>query len=314
MKAFIAERYGGPEVMHLGEMPDPVARKGSVVVSVRTSSINPVDWKIRAGKLRLLSGFRFPRALGTDYAGVIHSVGPGVTGWNVGDEVYGLSVTALGRPGAHAERVVIPAGDLRRKPPDLGFDIAATLPVAGLTALNCLRLCGDLAGKHVLVNGASGGVGHMAVQIAVARGARVTAVCGTANTAFVSGLGATEVIDYKIRDFTKDGVTFDAVVDAYGFLGFGKARPALAAKGVYVTTMGLPDVFLLGLYRRLVGGPQLRIGNVRTQPSDYADIEALVRTGALRPVVTQSYPLARAAEAFAASEAGGVPGKIILTI
>ncbi|MBI5546112.1 MAG: NADP-dependent oxidoreductase [Deltaproteobacteria bacterium] len=314
MRAFVAERYGGPEVMHLGELAEPSPGKGQVVVAVRASTVNPVDWKVRAGQLRLLSGSRFPRALGTDFAGVVHSLGTGVTGWAVGEAVYGLTVTALGRPGAHAERLAVPASDLRRKPETLPFEQAATLPVAALTALHGLRLCGELAGKAVLVNGATGGVGHFALQIARARGARVTAVCSAPHAARAAELGAADVLDYRARDFTREAARFDVIYDAYAKLGFGAASRALTPKGRYVTPLGLPGVVLRSLFQNLLGGKRLLIGNVRTKPEDYAEIEELVRSGAVRPLIDRVLPLDQAAEAFAALERGGVAGKIVLRI
>jgi len=284
MKAFVIDGYGGPERMHPGDLPDPSPCKGEVVVDVVASSVNPVDWKIRAGQLRLISGSRFPRALGTEFAGVVHALGAGVTGFAVGDPVYGLSVTAMGRPGAHAERLAVPASALRRKPKDLPFVEAAVLPVAALTALNGLRLCRDLAGKAVLVNGATGGVGHFAVQIAKARGAsRVAAVCSAAKADFARGLGADVVFDYRTDGLARSGERFDVVYDAFGHLGFGAACRLMAPRGAYVTPLGLPVTFLRSLWQNLVGRRRLIIGNVRTEPEDYAALEAMYVEGTLRP-------------------------------
>lgn len=231
MKAFVARQYGTAEVMHLGELPEPVAAKGEVVVAVVASTVNPVDYKVRSGELRPISGRRFPRALGTEFSGTVAALGAGVSGWSIGDAVYGMAVTALGRDGAHAERVAVPAEALRRKPSELSFDLAATLPVAGLTALHGLRLCEDLKGKSLLINGATGGVGHFALQIAHHRGARVTAVCSAANAALAKRWGADEVLDYKAGDITQGNRRFDAIYDAHGHLGFGNARKILTPQG-----------------------------------------------------------------------------------
>lgn len=314
MKAFVADRYGGPEVMRLGDLPEPVAVKGGVVVAVRATSINPVDWKIRAGDLRLLSGVEFPRVLGTEFAGVVHAVGAGVTGWAVGDEVYGLTVTALGHPGAHAERTVVPAGALRRKPASLSFEQAVVLPVAGLTALSGIRLCGDLAGREVLVIGATGGVGHFFLQMARACGARVTAVCSARNAAHATVLGAADVLDYRARDFSREPSRFDVVYDAYGQPGFGVGQRVLKPRGLWVTPLGTPGVYARSLVQGLLGGRRLRVGNVRSRPEDYARIEAMLASGAVRPLIDRVLPLDQAAEAFAICEAGGVPGKVVLRV
>lgn len=314
MKAYLADRYGGLEVMRLGELPEPVAGKGEAVVAVIATSVNPIDWKLRAGMLRFLPGARFPRAFGTEFSGVIHELGPGVQGWAVGDPVYGISVTALGRQGSHAERVAVPASALRRKPEALSHDDAATLTVAALTALNGLRLCGDLAGKSVLVNGATGGVGHFAVQIAKAKGARVTAVCSAANAPFARELGADAVLDYRVDDVTKRDDKFDVVFDAHGHLGFGAACQVLTPQGRYATPLGEPRVQLRSLVQNLFGRRKLLIGNVRSEPQDYAEIEGLVASGAVHPHIAREFPLDQAHEAFALQEKGGVPGKVVVRV
>jgi NADPH:quinone reductase-like Zn-dependent oxidoreductase len=318
MKAFVADQYGTAEVMHLGQLPEPKAAKGEVVVAVVASSVNPVDYKVRAGELRPISGRRFPRALGTEFSGTVAVLGPGVSGWSIGDAVYGMAVTALGRDGAHAERVAVPAEALRRKPSDLSFDLAATLPVAGLTALHGLRLCGDLKAKSLLINGATGGVGHFALQIAHHRGARVTAVCSAANAALATRWGASEVIDYRARDITKEKRHFDAIYDAHGHLGFANARKILSQQGIYVTPLGLPSVLAQSLWQslrhRLGAGQQLLIGNVRSLPEDYAELEALIRAGAVQPHVSLTLPLTEAAAAFEACERGGLAGKAVIKV
>lgn len=315
MKAFLIDGYGGPERMRQGDLPSPTPAKGEVVVDVVASSVNPVDWKIRAGQLRFISGRRFPRALGTEFSGVVHALGSGVSGWAVGDPVYGLSVTAMGRSGAHAERVAVPADALRRKPQDLPFVEAATLPVAALTALNGLRLYGDLAGKAVLVNGATGGVGHFAVQIAKARGAaRVAATCSAAKADFARGLGADVVFDYRQDDLARSSERFDVVYDAFGHLGFGEACRFLAPRGAYVTPLGLPLTLLRSVVQNRVGRRRLLVGNVRTEPEDYEAIETMIAAGAVRPRIERVVPLERAAEAFAALEGGGVAGKVAIQV
>lgn len=314
MRAFLADRYGGPEVMRLGDLPEPVAGKDEVVVAVAASSVNPVDWKLRSGMLRFLPGARFPRAYGTEFSGVIHALGPEVQGWNLGEPVYGMSVTALGRQGSHAERVAVPASALRRKPPTLTHEQAGTLSVAALTALHGLRLAGDLSGKSVLVNGATGGVGHFAVQIARARGARVTAVCSAANAETARQLGAHVVLDYRTHNFLGGADRFDVIYDAHGHLDFSKARRAMTPRGCYVTPLGMPLVTLRSLVQNLLGRQKLHIGNVRAEPRDYAEIEAMIASGAVRPLIGKVFTLEQAAEAFAAQERGGVAGKVVVVV
>jgi NADPH:quinone reductase-like Zn-dependent oxidoreductase len=313
MRAFYATRYGGPEVMQLGELPDPQARAGQVLVAVEAASINPVDWKVRGGAMRLLSG-RPPKVLGTDLAGKVAAVGPGVTGLAAGDRVHGTTRMMLGTQGSHAELVAVPARQLAPVPADLSWEEAAALPVAALTALQGLRRCGDLSGKAVLVLGATGGVGHLAVQAARAAGARVTAVCSGKNAAVARALGAEEVLDYRKEDFRRAGRRWDVVFDAHAGTGFAGAAPALAERGSYVTTLPGPGPFLRQAWQRLVGGKQVVFANLRDQPADYAELARLLASGALKPMVTAVFPLARAAEAFAAVENGGTAGKVVIRV
>jgi len=197
MKALQIKAYGGPEVMQIGELPEPDPKRGQVVVAIRAASVNPVDWKVRAGEMKFITGRTFPKTLGSDFAGVVERVGAGVKDPSVGARVYGITPVMMRKPGAHAERLAVACKRLRRMPDGMSFELAAALSVAGLTALKGLRECGDLHGKMVLINGGTGGVGHFAVQIAKARGATVTAVCSERNAGRARSFGADVVIDYR---------------------------------------------------------------------------------------------------------------------
>ena len=315
MKAFYATAWGGPEVMRYGDLPDPIPRPGEVRVAVRASSINPVDWKIRDGMARFLPGQRLPRPLGTDFAGVVESLGEGATGVAVGDRVYGVSVTMLGHAGAHAELLTVAAGKARRMPDGLSFVEAASLPVAALTALNGLRLAGERAGKRVLVNGATGGVGHFAVQMARARGATVTAVCSAGNAARARALGAAKVIDYRAEDFTAGAERYDLVFDAHAGVSFGRAARVLAPGGAYARTLPTPGLMVRGLVSSLL--PAVGRGfvaNMRGEPEDHDELERLLASGKVKPIVARVLPLAEGAKGFALAEAGGVVGKVVLQV
>jgi len=313
MKAFYAERYGGPAVMRLGEQPDPLPRAGEVLVAVRAASVNPVDWKVRASGLHGLSG-RPPKILGTDFAGTVTALGPGTPGPAVGAAVVGTTRMMFRAQGCHAALVAVPAKQVAAMPPGLSAEEAAALPVAGLTALVGLGRCGDLAGKAVVVVGATGGVGHLAVQIARARGARVTAVCSAPNAERARGFGAEDVLDYRAGDFTRGGRRWDVVFDAFGQVGFAAASRVLTARGVYATTLGGPRAFIRLAWQRVVGGKQLALANMRDRPEDHAELARLVASGAVRPALARVFPLEQAAEAFALAEGGGVVGKVVLRV
>jgi NADPH:quinone reductase-like Zn-dependent oxidoreductase len=314
MKAFMAKSYGGPEVMSIGEMPDPTPRRGEVVVLVKASSINPVDWKVRSGAMRVLTGPHFPKVYGGDLAGIVGQLGPDVTGLAVGDKVYGFTPIMFRKQGALAEKVAVAVKRLRPLPASLSLEQAAAIPAVALTAHAGLRQCGDLSGTAVIVNGATGGVGHFAVQLAKAAGARVTAVCSGKNAERAKALGAERVIDYKTQDFTREAERYDVVFDAYGALGFDAASRALSETGIYVTTLANPGLVVRLIWRKLVGGKQIAFANMRDKPEDYAAIEQHLVAGRVAPIVDHVFPLDRSAEAFAMAEAGGTVGKIVVTV
>jgi len=311
MKAFFATRYGGPGVMRLGELPDPSPGAGEVLVAVKAASVNPVDWKVRNSGNRLVSG-RPPKVLGTDFSGLVAALGAGVSGIAVGSAVYGTTRMMFGAQGSHAEQVAVPAKRIVPVPAGLSFEEAAALPVAALTALNGLRQCGELQGKAVVVVGATGGVGHLAVQIARARGARVTAVSSARNADRARALGAEDVVDYGREDFTRGNRRWDVVFDAHGGLAFPGA--VLSERGVFATTVPRVATVLGLLWHRLAGGRQIALANLRDRPEDYAELSRLLASGAVRPVVGRVFPLEQAAEAFAALEAGGIVGKVVIRV
>jgi NADPH:quinone reductase-like Zn-dependent oxidoreductase len=315
MKAFYATAWGGPEVMRYGDLPDPAPRRGEVRVAVHASSINPVDWKLRGGMARFLPGQTLPRPFGTDFAGVVESLGEGVAGIAVGERVYGIVVTMMGHAGAHAERVTVAAAKVRRMPEGLSFVEAASLPVAALTALNGLRLAGSRAGGRVLVSGATGGVGHFAVQMARSRGAVVTAVCSAGNAERARALGAAKVIDYRSEDFTAGSERYDFVFDAHAGASYGRAARVLAPGGAYARTLPAPGLMVRGFLSSVL--PTVGRGfvaNMRGEPSDYAELERLLASGQVKPIVAQVLPLSEGAKGFALAEAGGVVGKVVLEV
>ena len=314
MKAFVARSYGGPEVMGLAAIADPVPQRGEVVVEVHASSVNPLDWMLRNGVVHARSDGSFPKVFGADFAGTVEAVGEGVTRFVRGTAVYGNASPMVGGQGAHAERLAVTADRIHRMPPGLSYEEAAALPVAGLTALDGLRQCGDVRGKTVLVNGATGGVGHLAVQIARARGAMVTAVCGAAHAGQIRDLGAAKVIDFEVEDFTRSGRKYDVVFDAHGGLGIDSVARVIAGGGHHVTTQPVRQGFVRSLWRRLSRGPSVFTATPRDRDEDYAVLARLVTVARIRPVVAAVFPLERAGEAFAAQESGRMVGKVVIRV
>ena len=316
MKAAIMDRYGSAEVFRIGELPLPEPGRREVRIAVRAASVNPIDWRIRSGSLRLVYPIRRPAVLGFDAAGVVDAVGEGVEGLSIGDNVYTRLDTRAG--GAYGEAVVTPASAVARMPEGLGFEEAASLPLAALTAIQALRdVAGVRAGARVLINGASGGVGTLAVQIARAMELRVTGVCSGRNAEFVESLGAGRVIDYTKQDFTREGSYWEVIFDAAATRGFGHCRRALASGGTYVTTVPGPGVaawMAAGLPGRLVGAKRAAFILMRPSGDDLRVLADWVASGAVRPILDSTFPLDRIAEAHRRSESKRARGKIVISI
>ncbi|MGW6929412.1 NAD(P)-dependent alcohol dehydrogenase [Lentzea sp. NPDC054927] len=321
MKAIIQDRYGSADVLELREVERPVPAAGEVLVRVRASSVNAADWHIMRGDpyfARLFLGLRGPksRIRGMDFAGVIEAVGPGVSGMlQVGDEVFGEV------EGSFAEYVRVPAGLVERKPVNLTYEQTATLPLAGNTAWMGLR---ELqAGQKVLINGASGGVGLLAVQIAKARKAIVTGVCSTRNVEQVRSVGADVVIDYKTEDFTSGDERYDLVFDLVGNRSMSALRGLLTPDGVLVLSGGgsFTGGALFGPYRLIIQGKVLgpftrqRLVVLEAKPSkeNLAALRDLAESGKLVPVIERTYPLTDAPDAIRHVESQHARAKVVVT-
>ncbi len=324
MRAAAIDGYGGSERLVIREVEVPRPGPGQVLFRVRAASVNPIDWKIRAGKMRLLKRAPFPAVLGFDAAGEVVEIGPEVSRFAPGDEVYGLLDNPVG--GAYAEYAVARESSLAPKPGSLSFEEAAAVPLAGLTALQALRDRGELApGERLLVNGAAGGVGHFAVQIGVALGAHVTGVASGRNQELVLGLGAERAIDYEEVDFTGEdaadaaGAAYDVIFDAVGSRSFDDCTAVLAREGgIYVTTLGGLKLWIWIAITALGGlfGHGRRARFVLAHPSgqDLDILGRLADLGKLRPAVGRVYPLEEIQRAHAASESGHTRGKIVVRI
>ena len=315
MQAAILEGFGGPERVRLGEWPDPTPGPGEVLVRVRAAAMNPLDWKLRRGKLRFIFRLRPPTVLGFDLAGEVVRAGPGTSRFAAGDAVFGT----MPRPGAHAERAVVPESFLLPLPRGLGFEEAAALPAAGLSALIVVRdLAQTKAGERVLVNGAAGGIGHLALQLLRARGAETVAVASARNLDFVRDLGAAEALDYAREDFVRRGGSYDAVLDLVPNRSFTECRPLLRPGGVYVTTMprGGPIAWwlLTGALSVFPTTRRCRMLMLRPNERDLREVAELAVAGTLRPHVGETFPLREAAHAHARLESGHVRGKLVLTV
>jgi NADPH:quinone reductase-like Zn-dependent oxidoreductase len=323
MKAITYHRYGGPEVLALAEVPNPVPRDNEVLIRIRATTVTTGDWRARSLTLprgfgflgRLVFGVFGPRqpVLGTELAGVIEDTGKAVTRFKVGDEVFAFPGA---RYGSHAEYRTMPEdGLIARKPANLSFEEAAALSFGGTTVLAPLRdTLGVKRGDRVLVVGASGGVGTAAVQIARHLGAHVTGVCGSANVELVRSIGASEVIDYSRADFASSGATWDVIVDTTGTAPFARCEPVLRPGGRLLVILGsLAQAAGIGKPSK-ASGKSVVAGVAKVRVEDLQDLAKLAEAGFYRPVIDRSYPLELAAEAHAYVDTGRKRGNVVLSV
>ncbi|GAA4804068.1 NAD(P)-dependent alcohol dehydrogenase [Streptomyces ziwulingensis] len=328
MKAIVQDRFGPPDILRLADIDRPEAGPGQVLVRVRAAALNPYDWHMMRGDpyvARLMGGMglRRPKSpvAGLDAAGQVAAVGAGVHGPVPGDEVLGFC------PGSFAEYARTTPDLLVPKPASLTFEQAAAVPLGAVTALRGIRTVGRTrAGQRVLVNGAAGGVGTFAVQIAAALDAEVTGVCGTRNVELVRSLGAAHVLDHTREDFTEAGVRYDVILDNVGNHPLNRLRRVLAPTGTLVANGGgAPGhVFgAVGATLRLVAAgvfarPRLRVlvPAVPAGPTreDLLAVTALIDTGRVTPVIDRTYPLADTAEGVRHVESGHARGKAVITV
>jgi NADPH:quinone reductase-like Zn-dependent oxidoreductase len=315
MKAIVQDRYGGPEALELAEIDRPPLGDRDALVRMHAASIHFGDQMIMRGKPKLfrpIYGFGKPRSRvpGLDIAGTVEAVGTGVTRFGPGEEVFGTCTGAL------AEYVGTPEDKLDRKPSNLTFEQAAAVPTSGLAALHGIRDAGKVQpGRKVLINGASGGVGTFAVQIAKALGAEVTGVCSTGNVELVRALGADQVIDYTQEDFTQGGPRYDLILDNAGNHSLSALRRALAPTGRLIPNSGSAGLgtfitaFVSSPFLRQQGRPYLSVPKLK----DLTFLKELIEAGKVTPAIDRTYPLSDAADAFRYLENGHARGKVVIT-
>ncbi|MDP9795803.1 NADPH:quinone reductase-like Zn-dependent oxidoreductase [Catenuloplanes nepalensis] len=324
MKAMINREYGDPSaVLELADLPRPSPGRDEVLIEVRAAAVDPGVWILITGRppaARLAFGVRRPRqpVRGRDLAGVVVETGPGVTGFAVGDEVHGTCDR-----GSFAEFTVAPVKWLAHKPARLSFAEAAAIPVSGQTALDAIRAAGPLTGRRIMIIGAGGGIGAFAVQLAVAEGAHVTAVCGPGKAPLMARLGADRVIDYTRAEIDSDGPVHDVILDTAGCRPFPLLRRALTPTGTVLLAGGGHDApGFLGGFTRLLGAPlaglfgrqRLRPVAGRERAASLVELGRRVDAGRLTPVIDRTFPLSGAASAVAHLAEGHPTGKIVITM
>jgi NADPH:quinone reductase-like Zn-dependent oxidoreductase len=323
MKAIVYTKYGSPDVLQLKEIAKPTPNDDEVLVEVKAASLNAYDWHFLSADIFLIrlmgGGLLKPKntRLGADMAGRVEAVGRNIKKFQPGDEVFG-DIGAWGN-GAFAEFVSVPESALTLKPINLSFEQAAAVPMAAITALQGLRDAGQIQpGQKVLINGASGGVGTFALQIAKWFGAEVTAVCSTRNLEQARSLGADIITDYTKGDFTKSGQKYDLILAANGYHPLSAYKRSLTSRGIYVMAGGsIAQIFqamLLGQVMSEKGGRKMGGLTARINQKDMALLKELLEAGKVVPVIDRCYPLSETAEALRYLGEGHARGKVVITV
>lgn len=320
MKAIVYTEYGPPDVLELKDIEKPTTKDDEVLIKVQAASVTPLDWHFLTGTpyiARLMAGLLKPKyqVLGIDVAGWVEAAGANFKQFQPGDEVFGLSFTSE----AFAEYLCLSEAQMQMvyKPPSVSFEEAAAVPFAGYTALTCLRDLGQIqAGQKVLINGASGGVGTLAVQMAKSYGAEVTGVCSTRNLEMVRSIGADQVIDYTQEDFAQNEGRYDLIFDAVRKRSFSDCSRALSPHGIYVTTAFSPSLMLQKQWVSMTGDKRLVLLPPTMRPDQelLLDLSELLETGKVTPVIDRCYPLSEVPEALRYLGKGHARGKVVITV
>jgi NADPH:quinone reductase-like Zn-dependent oxidoreductase len=323
MKAIVYAEYGPPDVLNLEVVQKPVPKDDEVLVKVHAASANAADWHLMRADpflVRLMGfGLLKPKKglLGADIAGRVEAVGGDVTQFQPGDEVFGdLSGSGFG---AFAEYVCATVDALASKPANVSFEEAAAVPLAAVTALQGLRYKGHVhPGQKVLINGASGGVGTFAVQIAKTLGTEVTGVCSTSKMDMVRSIGADHVIDYTQENFTRNGQQYDRILAANGYHPISDYKRALSPEGTYVMTGGsgaqMLQAMILGPLMSMTGSKKLGYVSMKQNKEDLVSVKELLEGGEITPVIDRTYPLSEIPEAIRYLEEGHAKGKVVITV
>jgi len=316
MKAIVYTKYGPPDVLELKEVKKPVPGDNEVLIKVCATTVTPMDWRFRNGKTLiarlLMTGLLKPKnsILGVELAGEIEAAGKDVKLFKEGDQVYGG-----GRPGAHAEYVCMPEEKVAMKPTNMTYEEAAGVPFAATTALYFLKERGKIQdGQKVLINGASGGVGTFAVQLAKYFGTEVTGVCSTTNLELVQSIGADRVIDYTKEDFTKEGQTYDIIFDTVGKRSFSQCKSSLKQRGIYLNTVLTFPLLLQMLWTSKIGGKKAIFAMPPCSTRELDFLKDLIEAGRMKTVIDRTYPLSDTAEAHRYAEKGHAKGKVVITL
>ena len=311
MKKVVYNKYGKEVVLEIKDFPIPPITERQLLIKVRSVSINPLDWKLYRGEMKMLSGLKFPKSVGIDFSGTVESTGNDVTQFKKGDEVFGL--LALFKGGALAEYIVVSEKDIAKKPIDISFEQAASLPVTGLSALQIVdKLAAVRKGQEVLINGATGGVGMFALQIAKKRGAKVTTVTGAKALALAHKWGSDITMDYNKQNILDSGKQFDVIIDLSDKLPFKSAQKIMKPKGTFINTAPTPAAIIRSFLNNLFSSKKYKILFLKSSQEELNHLSVLAME--LDIMVNKIYPLKSVREAYREISENGVIGKAVINL
>jgi NADPH:quinone reductase-like Zn-dependent oxidoreductase len=313
MKAVAYKKFGNVDVLQMVEEPKPSIQPDQVLVKVKAVSINPMDWKIRKGEMKLMSGSKFPKHTGVDFAGIIEDTGSAVTHFKKGDEVFGVVKNAM-KEGALAEYVAVPATSIWKKPSHINFAQAASIPIVGAAAVATIQKMGRIhTHTQILVNGATGGYGMFLLQLLKVQGANVTAVTSTKGIELAQKWGAKSVIDYTREHVLAKKVTYDIVIDLSGKMGYAKAKQIMKPRALFLNPTPKPIEIPISFFSNLFTGKKHIV--ILSSPSAN-NVEVLLNAinSGLQIVVSKVFPFAQFKEAYHSVEQGGYTGKVVIEI
>jgi NADPH:quinone reductase-like Zn-dependent oxidoreductase len=313
MKTIVYKEFGGASVLQTIEEAKPSVKADQVLVKVKAVSINPLDWKIRKGEMKLMSGSKFPKHTGIDFAGIIEETGSAVTNVKKGDEIFGTVKNNM-KEGALGEYIAVPFTHVWRKPGNINFVQAAAIPAVGFAAAMTLEKIGNVStDSRILINGAAGGFGMFLLQLLKSKGANTTAVVGTSAIATALEWGATSVVDYKREDVFSKGIYYDAVIDLSGKMSYTKAKQIMKPRSVFINPTPQPVDILISPVKNLFRGKK-HIVLLSTPSEKYSNVLLNAIDTGLKIKVSKVFPFAQSKEAYTYAEQGGTIGKIAIEL
>jgi NADPH:quinone reductase-like Zn-dependent oxidoreductase len=313
MKAIVYHKFGNTDVLQTVEQPKPAIKADQVLIKVKAFSINPMDWKIRKGEMKLMSGSKFPKNTGTDFAGIVEETGSAVSDFKKGDEVFGV-VKNMMKEGVSAEYVAVSSSFVWKKPSTISFLQAASIPVVGTAAVTALQKMGNIGSQtSILVNGATGGFGMFLLQLLQQKGANVTAVTNTKGAAFATKWGANSVIDYTSENVLSQQTTYDIVIDLSGKMGYQNARQIMKSKALFLNPTPKPIEIPVSLFRNLFTGKK-HIVILSSPATKYTAVLMDALKNGLEIEINKVFPFDAYKEAYQYAEQGGYIGKVVVEI